>query len=338
MERPENFDDPRFQWQFNFSLHNEANCDANAFLKRLSHIRAVRCRQTFRLSWFITSDAEWAAWDVAHAIATKGNFRGIKYVTDHAYVVGIYLPKRLLEYLRNRKLEIVKSDIVGALGWLYHLDELYDREEAFPAIASEVSPLLFDTPGIHDWIKNGVGYKGRSKDVMETQVWLPLQSQFRGTIPDNYATPEIVKLFHSTKEEMKSLGEEFESRIPYNVTFYLGYFKKDDWKRIVAEERDDDPLLRADTYAGPWETYKYKLFQEKTLRPGRPTSRIGAKRRFEILRRDDWTCQICGTTASAGAELEIDHKFPKSLGGSDEPDNLWTLCSLCNRGKGASEL
>jgi hypothetical protein len=33
--------------------------------------------------------------------------------------------------------------------------------------------------------------------------------------------------------------------------------------------------------------------------------------------------------------LEIEHLVPRSKGGSDEEDNLWLSCSLCNRYKGA---
>jgi hypothetical protein len=33
--------------------------------------------------------------------------------------------------------------------------------------------------------------------------------------------------------------------------------------------------------------------------------------------------------------LEVEHLMPRSKGGSDEEDNLWLSCSLCNRYKGA---
>jgi rubredoxin len=58
--------------------------------------------------------------------------------------------------------------------------------------------------------------------------------------------------------------------------------------------------------------------------------------RFEILKRDDYRCQICGVTAKDGATLEIDHIHPVSKGGINEPDNLQVLCRDCNAGKSDS--
>ena len=62
--------------------------------------------------------------------------------------------------------------------------------------------------------------------------------------------------------------------------------------------------------------------------------------RFFIFKRDDFQCQICGQSASDNKKirLEADHKTPLIEWGLTEPDNLWTLCSDCNRGKGAHNL
>ncbi len=56
--------------------------------------------------------------------------------------------------------------------------------------------------------------------------------------------------------------------------------------------------------------------------------------RFDVLKRDKYSCQICGAVASDGVKLEVDHKNPKSKGGDNSLENLWTLCFDCNRGKG----
>lgn len=55
--------------------------------------------------------------------------------------------------------------------------------------------------------------------------------------------------------------------------------------------------------------------------------------RFQVLKRDDYRCQMCGATAQDGAKLEIDHIHPVSKGGGNEPSNLQVLCRDCNAGK-----
>ena len=55
--------------------------------------------------------------------------------------------------------------------------------------------------------------------------------------------------------------------------------------------------------------------------------------RYDILKRDNFRCQICGRTRLDGVTLEVDHKKPIARGGKTEPNNLWTLCRDCNRGK-----
>lgn len=60
---------------------------------------------------------------------------------------------------------------------------------------------------------------------------------------------------------------------------------------------------------------------------------ISLQLRQFILRRDNFTCQLCHRTRFDKIKLEVDHKRPASKGGTDDPANLWTLCFQCNRGK-----
>ncbi len=64
---------------------------------------------------------------------------------------------------------------------------------------------------------------------------------------------------------------------------------------------------------------------------------ISYKLRFEILRRDNHTCQYCGNKAP-NVRLEIDHIIPVCKGGKTHILNLITSCYDCNRGKGRSPL
>lgn len=60
---------------------------------------------------------------------------------------------------------------------------------------------------------------------------------------------------------------------------------------------------------------------------------ISSGLRFEILSRDNYTCQYCGANVQDGAKLELDHKIPYSAGGKDSYENLITSCKNCNLGK-----
>jgi 5-methylcytosine-specific restriction endonuclease McrA len=48
--------------------------------------------------------------------------------------------------------------------------------------------------------------------------------------------------------------------------------------------------------------------------------------REQVLRRDGWRCQFCGSITN----LEVHHQQFRSHSGSDQEENLITLCSGCH--------
>lgn len=93
-----------------------------------------------------------------------------------------------------------------------------------------------------------------------------------------------------------------------------------DWKRAVV-------LLFKD---------KAKLINKRIIRlvnyvriPFRSALNSYPKRKL-IYKRDDYTCQYCGSVK----DLTIDHVVPKSRGGSNNWDNLVSCCRKCNLKKG----
>lgn len=81
------------------------------------------------------------------------------------------------------------------------------------------------------------------------------------------------------------------------------------------------------------------------LRNPKPSPRFGrcisATLRAKVLRRNGYTCQVCGlaggdpdpTSLGRRIVLHIDHIVPVSEGGSSDPGNLRVLCSACNAGR-----
>lgn len=75
---------------------------------------------------------------------------------------------------------------------------------------------------------------------------------------------------------------------------------------------------------------------EPTPKPRRPRKRRTGtrwqKKRARIYERDGYRCVRCGATTN----LTLDHRIPRSKGGSDADDNLQTMCAPCNHEKGDS--
>jgi 5-methylcytosine-specific restriction endonuclease McrA len=67
-----------------------------------------------------------------------------------------------------------------------------------------------------------------------------------------------------------------------------------------------------------------------SIRPKLPRSRLDPvsyeNLRQQILRRDGWRCQLCGTMSN----LEVHHKQFRSHSGHDCEENLITLCTACH--------
>ncbi len=85
---------------------------------------------------------------------------------------------------------------------------------------------------------------------------------------------------------------------------------------------------------------KYKLTNARpgmtAGRTGVPLNKIHANEelmmgvsrglRFEVFKRDDFTCRYCGKK-SPEAILEVDHVIPRSRKGTDDPENLGEIGS-----------
>jgi hypothetical protein len=64
---------------------------------------------------------------------------------------------------------------------------------------------------------------------------------------------------------------------------------------------------------------------------------LSKKIRFEVFKRDSFTCQYCGAKAP-DVVLEADHIIPVAKDGTSDLLNLITSCKACNSGKSDREL
>lgn len=65
--------------------------------------------------------------------------------------------------------------------------------------------------------------------------------------------------------------------------------------------------------------------------------RIPRRMRFEVLKRDAFTCRYCGAKAPT-VRLDLDHVQPLTEGGATTAENLVVSCETCNGGKGGARL
>lgn len=63
---------------------------------------------------------------------------------------------------------------------------------------------------------------------------------------------------------------------------------------------------------------------------------ISWRMRFIVMKRDNFKCKKCGRSPATNPKivLHVDHKKPWTKGGETVFENLQTLCSVCNIGKG----
>ena len=108
----------------------------------------------------------------------------------------------------------------------------------------------------------------------------------------------------------------------------------DDYKQRIADERRE--AFREWQTRGPAANAKrpdgsplYRVRHDGTIARTAPLS---ASRKRRVRERDGHACVLCG----AADNLEIDHIVPYRDGGSNELDNLRTLCRPCHgkRGRG----
>ena len=113
-----------------------------------------------------------------------------------------------------------------------------------------------------------------------------------------------------------------------------------EWARRVRELRDTEGF-RILTHNDRDELKPGEYVLDDPTPQPRFAAGISKETRALVLDRNGFTCQMCG--ASAGeihpddpsgrrVRLHMGHVIDRSKGGSDGPENLRALCSLCNEG------
>lgn len=154
---------------------------------------------------------------------------------------------------------------------------------------------------------------------------------------------------------VSSATEDYCRSFRFTLTKFQKYEERIFKKKLLRKPQWDVAIYCKVTYTSPqgrnhyWkeETFSYDdlkiIFNDtiklKTERQTRQyqiqleRSKMTDSLRYDILKRDGFRCQICGSTAQDGVKLHVDHIIPVSKGGRTTFDNLQTLCDRCNLGK-----
>lgn len=91
-------------------------------------------------------------------------------------------------------------------------------------------------------------------------------------------------------------------------------------------------------------TQPFAAVKARVLKVACPASRtaspekrnVSEKLRYRVLARDQFKCALCGRSPAnePGVKLHVDHVLPFSKGGKTTFENLRSVCSQCNWGKG----
>jgi hypothetical protein len=113
-----------------------------------------------------------------------------------------------------------------------------------------------------------------------------------------------------------------------------------EWGRRIRELRDEEGYnIVTHNDDSSLKPGQYKLIEAKP-RPAFARD-ISKETRAFVLDRNGFTCQMCGAVAGEPhpydpsgrkTRLHIGHIIDKSMGGTDEPNNLRAICSVCNEG------
>ena len=125
-----------------------------------------------------------------------------------------------------------------------------------------------------------------------------------------------------TKGIMKPNSGSFKKGIHPATQFKKGHKKSNNWNKVM------ETKMRGKNHwnwKGGISSINTRIRHSKEYRLWREA----------VFIRDDFTCRFCG---QRGGRLNADHIKPFSKGGESTKDNLQTLCSDCNLGKGNNKI
>lgn len=169
----------------------------------------------------------------------------------------------------------------------------------------------------------------------------------------------LMQIFNESEKQLNFHSNEIINN--FCITKYKNYIKNKYYNLCSLVDKNEFLLTIYISYTSPAGRNHYDMSRTFTIdeclkicaqQPQHPTHQqcsnytfaqrqrnmMTQSLRFDVLKRDNYKCRICGRSARDGVQLEVDHIKPVSQGGKTEMSNLQTLCKDCNRGKGTKSM
>lgn len=168
-------------------------------------------------------------------------------------------------------------------------------------------------------------YKEREKRRIAEEAEI---DRLQKTINSAYQRLENARRNDVTASALRKNIEKFQ-------LFIDNFEKENPYRKDLISSYQRKSIEYAQTKLAKMEKYESSLGKSKNHAKKRRTNReaITKSMRYDVLKRDNFRCCICGRSSEDGVKLHVDHIFPVSKGGKTTMDNLRTLCMDCNLGK-----
>lgn len=225
----------------------------------------------------------------------------------------------LLADIKRVALQLNKRTISGAE---YQQYGIYSRSTCFHRFSSWNEALK--QAGLEPY-KKVPGKRINDEDMLKEieRIWIklgrqPTYSDIRAGI-SQYSAHAYAEHFGGWRGALEAFVKYINEEEP--ATEYINEEESDDEAVVADEEESRENIIRP---------VKINKSRHKTSRD------VNYRLRFKVMQRDNFKCCLCGKSPAKdpSVELHIDHIFPWSKGGETVIDNLQTLCSVCNLGKG----
>ena len=161
-------------------------------------------------------------------------------------------------------------------------------------------------------------------------LWIKFMLRLNSEIFNDFTYTQVVniKLWFNRKHLNFILLElAIYGAVKYElVPFYDGDFDENYDVCLILNKEEFSNHIRL----GPFRNYLSK--NKRINRPNLKRKPLTRSIRHEVFKRDNYRCVECGAT-NKDTRLHVDHIIPVAQGGTDELDNLQTLCEACNLSK-----